>query len=480
MLVFALVPSLAQGQAAKARRSAAALSASPARTKVERSVGELAEWVRSQKGRVSAQVVDAETGEAWAQASAKRSVNPASNMKLVTAAVALSELGPQYRYTTALYGRIESARVESLVLRGHGDPSLEVGDLHRLVLGLTQRGVRHVGRVLVDQSRFDDQFVPPAFEQQPHEWASFRAPVSAIAVDRNAVTLHVEPTRASESAQVWFEPPGAVSIAGTVATRPAGSGQAVHLVLSPRPQGLHAKVSGHVAQGLPHLRFPKRLDDPRLVPGSVLRYLLQQAGVEVSGPVELGGTQEHHRLVAHRSEPLSVLLLPLGKRSDNFYAEMLLKTLASESGHTPATSAQGSAIVTRWLEGNTSGEESLQVVNGSGLFDADRLSASTLVGVLMHMVDSPTLYPEFAAQLSIGGVDGTLRSRFARVAGHSRVRAKTGTLARAIALSGYVLRPDGRRPLVFSLLVDGIAGRAWAIRRKMDAVVVALLGQDAL
>lgn len=436
---------------------------------------ELSLWVESKQGRVSAQIVDAESGRVWAHANAERALNPASNMKVVTAAVALSELGPQYRYTTALYGRIESSAVEALVLRGHGDPSLEVGDLHGLALGLARRGVRRVGELLVDQSRFDDQFVPPAFEQQPNEWASFRAPVSAIAVERNAVTLHVEPTRASQAAEVWFDPPGAVSVQGTVQTRAAGSGQAVHLLLSPDPHGLRARVSGHVAQGLPHMRFPKRLDDPRLVPGNVLRFLLERAGVEVSGPVRLGGEEERHRLVAHRSKPLSRLLHPLGKRSDNFYAEMLLKTLAAEAGHAPATSAKGSAVVMQWLDKNVGGGQDLRVVNGSGLFDADRLSAAVLVGVLRHMCDSATLYPEFASQLSIGGVDGTLRSRFARDRGHSRVRAKTGTLARAIALSGYVLRSSGRRPLVFSLLVDGIAGQAWAIRKKMDTVVRALL-----
>lgn len=152
---------------------------------------ELTGWVHGRGGTLSARVVDTESGAVWAESSPQSALNPASNMKLLTAAVALERLGAEFRFSTGLYGKLEGNRVEALVLRGHGDPSLTTADLWQLVTALRNLGVTQVGQVQVDQSRFDEQFVPPAFEQQPDEWASFRAPVSAVALERNALVVNL-------------------------------------------------------------------------------------------------------------------------------------------------------------------------------------------------------------------------------------------------------------------------------------------------
>ncbi|MEY2932933.1 MAG: hypothetical protein RL033_3682, partial [Pseudomonadota bacterium] len=86
---------------------------------------------------------------------------------------------------------------------------------------------------------------------------------------------------------------------------------------------------------------------------------------------------------------------------------------------------------------------------------------------------NPAVYPEFLAQLAVGGVDGTLRSRFRRFKEQRLVRAKTGTLSAAVGLSGYVLAPSGS-PIAFSILVNGLDGQASAVRERIDRVVEAV------
>lgn len=446
--------------------------------RVQAAVDKLAAWVAAEGGVMSAAVVDVASGSSWAVSGANAALNPASNMKIVTAAAALDRLGPEYRYTTGLYGERRGDTIENVVLRGHGDPSLRVADLWRLVHSLERQGVRRVkGGIRVDQSRFDDQFVPPAFGQQPDEWASFRAPISAVAVERNTTTLNVLAAAAGQPARVWFEPPGFVEIAGEIETRPAGSGQAVRLTLKPKGAALTGHVGGHVAEGLPRLRFRRRVDDPRAMPGLVLQHLFEEAGIQVDGDVTLGGSDVTSRLVYVASEPLAVLVRQLGKHSDNFCAEMILKTLAGEASNAPATSQQGAKIVTEWLASIGAKDDATRIVNGSGLFDANRLSARTLTRVLAHAYSSPALRHDFVAQLSIGGVDGTLKSRFRSHRQSRIVRAKTGTLARAIALSGYILSPDGQPPVAFSFLVTGIAGKHWAIRKRIDDTIEAVIAE---
>jgi D-alanyl-D-alanine carboxypeptidase/D-alanyl-D-alanine-endopeptidase (penicillin-binding protein 4) len=81
------------------------------------------------------------------------------------------------------------------------------------------------------------------------------------------------------------------------------------------------------------------------------------------------------------------------------------------------------------------------------------------------------VYPEFLAQLAIGGVDGTLHSRFRKFKEQRTVRAKTGTLSAAVGLSGYVLSPSQPSAVVFSVLVNGLGGQAGAVRERIDRVV---------
>lgn len=441
---------------------------------VARALQSFADWVQGRGGRASAGVVDTGTGTWWAAASPQAALNPASNMKIVTAAVALDRLGSEFRFATGLYGKLEASRIETLVLRGHGDPSLETRHLWQLASALVQLGVESVGAILVDQSRFDAQFVPPAFEQQPDEWARFRAPVSAVALDRNAVTLSVLPGVAGQPARAWFEPPGIVRAQGAVETRTPGAGEAIRLELRSEGADLVATLGGHVSAGLPRLRFDRRLDDPRRAPGLALRELLRRAGVRVPADVGLGGESVKERLVFHQSEPLGVLLHELGKNSDNFYAEMLFKAIGAESEPGPATSAAGARAVKAWLASRGLLSADTRIENGSGLFDANRVSAATLIGVLTAVQQSPRLFPEFVAQLAIGGVDGTLRSRFAGLKDARRVRAKTGTLAAAVSLSGYVLDPSGKPPIAFAMLASGIEGHAADARKHMDRVVEAI------
>jgi D-alanyl-D-alanine carboxypeptidase/D-alanyl-D-alanine-endopeptidase (penicillin-binding protein 4) len=136
-------------------------------------------------------------------------------------------------------------------------------------------------------------------------------------------------------------------------------------------------------------------------------------------------------------------------------------------------------VVKSWLEAHGGLSPETRIENGSGLFDANRLSATALVNVLEAARQDPGLYPEFLAQLSIGGVDGTLRSRFRTLRGGRAIRAKTGTLSAATGLSGYVLSPRGQAPVAFSILVNGVEGHVGEARQYIDRVVEAIHGAQA-
>jgi D-alanyl-D-alanine carboxypeptidase/D-alanyl-D-alanine-endopeptidase (penicillin-binding protein 4) len=237
-----------------------------------------------------------------------------------------------------------------------------------------------------------------------------------------------------------------------------------------RGQRIAVRLAGAVAEGSAPLRYRQRVDDPRVFAGYALRAALATAGVAVGGSIRQGGAGEQRELCIHRSRPLSELLPELGKASDNFYAEMLLRAVGKKVRGGPATSAAGADAALAWLKEIGASDSGARITNGSGLFDANRLTPRSLARLLVAVAGNPALAPAFQEQLAIGGVDGTLRNRFPSLRARGVVVAKTGTLRDVVALSGYVLDGDGKPSVAFSSIMSSVAKTAGA-RNRMDRVV---------
>jgi D-alanyl-D-alanine carboxypeptidase/D-alanyl-D-alanine-endopeptidase (penicillin-binding protein 4) len=445
-------------------------------------VAQLAHWAKKNGGELAAELADVASGAVLASVAANVPENPASNQKVLTTAAVLRHFGADFRFKTSLCGTRSADSVAALVLRGSGDPSLSSDDVQALAKTLAQAGVRRVGDILLDQSFFDAAFVPPAFEQQPEEWAAFRAPVSAVSLNRNVTTLNVAPGALGSPARVWFDPEGFVDVTGSVRTEEMARAEDVKLTLKESGMRLSALVAGSIQPGSAAFHSSRRVEDPSLLAGYGLRAALVAEGVQVSGKIALGGETEASELAVHESQALSELLPELGKDSDNFYAETLLKDLGARIKGLPGTSANGAAVVLDYLREIDALDSGTRISNGSGLFDANRISTRTLVKTLERAYQDPKLSRVFVAQLAVGGVDGTLKHRFSAFKKQRSIHAKTGTLDHVIALSGYAFRPDGSSPVAFSLIVSGISGKHAEIRKRVDDIVSSvarMLARDA-
>nr|MDQ3036840.1 D-alanyl-D-alanine carboxypeptidase/D-alanyl-D-alanine-endopeptidase [Myxococcota bacterium] len=178
-------------------------------------------------------------------------------------------------------------------------------------------------------------------------------------------------------------------------------------------------------------------------------------------------------LAQHSSRPLGELISAMGKQSDNFVAEMVFRVLGAER-HRPGRVEDSVAVVREVLRDAGVDPDRVQIVNGSGLFDGNAIASRDLAQLLAWVYQQPGLRPEYVAHLAIGGVDGTLSGRLRDLPRPRIVRAKTGTLDDAIALSGYVLGPDADRAVAFSVLVNGARGRHGPARALCDGVARAI------
>ncbi len=404
----------------------------------------------------------------------ERPRNPASNQKLLTSAAALRRLGPSFQLATRVEGSIIAGRVARLVVRPSGDPTLGYAMLVTLAENIHLQGVNTIDRIVIDDSYFDDQVLPPAFEQQPTEAASFRAAISAFSVDRNSYLVHIGPgPEVDGPAFVRVLADDYVQIDNRTVTAAEGP---------PTPRIAHRltedghlslRVEGAIPKRAPMLYYRRRVPDPRAYAASLFVRALKNAGIQGPMSVEHGTVAEPQSLVAQaHSPPLSEMLYSVGKWSDNFTAEMLLKVMGAQT-ETPGTSARGVAVVRKELDQMGVDTEGLVMVNGSGLFDGNQVAPQHLTQTLVAAYRDPAIRAEYIAHLAIAGSDGTLKSRLEDLPRPGMVRAKSGTLRDVIALSGYVLAEPGHS-LAFSFLANGIAGRQAQARKLADDIVRAL------
>lgn len=401
--------------------------------------------------------------------------NPASNQKLLTSAAALRRLGPSFSTSTRIEGVVEpDGHVAKLVVRPSGDPSLGYAGLAALAESIRLRGVDRVSRIVIDDSYFDAQILPPAFEQQPQEAAAFRAAISAFAVNRNSYVVHLSPgPQLDAPARVRVLSDDYVQVENRTVTAAGGP---------PTPQiadeitadgHLSVVVQGAIPRQVRTLYYRRRVPDPKAYAASLLVQALRKAGIGGSLQVQYASVEQSLPLIGQMpSAPLSALLYSLGKWSDNFTAEMILKIMAAQTER-PGTSARGVALVAEELQTMGVDTKGLVMVNGSGLFDGNRVAPRHITQTLVAAYRDPAISAEYLAHLAVAGSDGTLQSRLGDLPRPRMVRAKTGTLRDVIALSGYVLGyPE--RSVAFSFLANGVAGKQQTARELADDIVRAL------
>lgn len=415
--------------------------------------------------QVGVVAVDLASGETVYQRNGTVGLNPASNVKLVTTAAALGLLGPAHRYSTRLYHdreALDGATIEGDVyLRGGGDPALVTEDLWSMAADLRARGIQRItGGVVVDASQFDRDELPPGFDQKD-ELAAYRAPSGAASVNFNTFELRVRPASEPDVAPfaALLPPVPSMVLVNEAKTGPGGLDRlSVAVEVEKKITKITLRGTLGVGAGSQSYRYP--VADPSRHAGEILAFVLKQNGIKLGrSKPKVGPVPDDAALVGvHYSEPLSVLIRSVNKHSNNFMAEQILKGLAAPGA--PATFAGALGRVREFLGELGVAAEGLQLGNGSGLYDTNRISAAQFTAMLAAVHQDYRISADYVASLAIMGVDGTTRSRLEHSDRRGFVRAKTGTLDGVYCLSGYAGAP-GRAPIAFSILFNGL--------RKADA-----------
>lgn len=463
---------------ARAAFALAALVCSPAfaaggdREALRRAVDQLLQQPPLAGARCSVEVTSLEDGQVVYARTPDELLNPASNTKLVTSAAALLRLGPEYRFTTDYLSDkpMQRGRVATLFVKGRGDPAVNTERLSGLVSDLWHRGLRSVGEIVLDDTHFDREQFGPGWEQESSD-KSWAAGVGALSLNHNSVAIYVSPAeRTGGRARVELEPDARdyFIVDNEVATvRSTGRHK-----LRPHTFAVGEKtriaIEGRIPLRSDTMVLYRRVGDPTFYYGQVLKLLLQQKGIRVTGHIRRGQAPDSATLIeSYESPELAEIVRDMNKVSSNFIAEMLIKTLGAELKGAPGTWAKGIDVAQELIAELGVPRGTYQLKNGSGLNDTNRFSAHQLTTLLVSVWKRFPVAAEFVASLGIAARDGTMRLRMEGTDAAGRLRAKTGTLDHVTALSGFVQSLGGER-FVFSILVNDWVGKSGPVLSSID------------
>ncbi len=332
------------------------------------------------------------------RSNADQSLIPASNTKILTAAVALDTLPPTLRFKTRVIGSVSDGMVNGdLYLVGGGDPLLVTRDflstekypttsptyLDSLADSLKAKGITSVsGSIVGDESYLDDT-------RYNQDWSSgIRAteagPLGALMVNDGAV-----------------------------------------------------------------LGDPMKPDNPAVAAAREFTRLLVARGITVSGQPRAGvaGGNETNEIASIESATIGKVVGEMLTNSDNNTAEILVRHIGLAKSLQPTTSA-GLKVIGDTLK--SWGLTDVKLHDGSGLSRNNRIPCDAIVSVL----DRQPINGDLVAGLSVAARTGTLADAFKETSVAGKLRGKTGTLLNVKTLGG-VLPVSANDAVTFALFLNG-------------------------
>jgi len=465
-------------------------------------------------------IVDGDNGETLYELNADKFVTPASNAKIFTTALALSMLGPDFRFhttlqTTGLLGP-DGRLIGDLVLVGNGDPDLSnrkfpyagkvkqegtpEAPLAELVEAAVAKGLKEVdGDIIADDSYFP-------YDPYPAGWSvgdlffTFGAPVSALAFNDNSFSIEVSPAgREGEAATLRVEPAAANGSFAYELNTASSNGKPDFSVVR-QPGQNFILLRGSIPAGHAPIKLDFAMSDPGEVAALGLKQTLESRGIKVTGGVRVrhseaprpfdpmvvpaGARTVPGALNADRAPATSELVLAdhisptllesirvTNKVSQNLHAELFLRTVAREKAGIGSTEA-GIWVEQNFLKTIGIADGDVVLSDGSGLSRDDLVTPRAVVQLLRYISQQPW-GADYIATLPIAGVDGTLENRMKETAASGRVFAKTGSLEHVRAMSGYATTVRGEH-LLFTIFGNNNA-QGHDATVAMDAIAVAMV-----
>ncbi len=436
-------------------------------------------------------IVDLETGKILADTDAEKTFVTASTMKIVTTASALEILGKDFHFHTMAYavGKIddEGTLHGNLIIQGGGDPTL--GSLYfkehpkfvdSLVVAINAAGIRHInGRIIADKSAIS---CPPVSQYWMLEDipAGYGTGYHAINFADNRMKISF--TRgfngrfsvATTRKMPWININANVN---EIDNNDTTSALGITSFLDYGSSTLDLSGNTRLKRG--QKKFHRWFANP--APDKLLIDSIISAMSEASIPLayknytkkELSDTM----LILDFSSPaLPDIIESLMYRSDNLFAEAVLKAIAADAGKA-VTNYNAIKILRQYWDEKGIDLSGLIMKDGCGLARNGCATPQLLCDILRKTYnDRDSLEADFSQLFPVAGRSGTVKSllRKSKLRGH--LALKSGSMEGVQSYAGYFPAKNPRYAV--AVIVNNFSCKRAELRKSIERMFFQMFASE--
>jgi D-alanyl-D-alanine carboxypeptidase/D-alanyl-D-alanine-endopeptidase (penicillin-binding protein 4) len=419
---------------------------------------------------ISLYVVDTKTGKVVFDKNSQLGLAPASCLKVVTSAAAFELLGKDYRYKTELSynGAINGISLDgNLYLKVLGDPTLgswrwettkEEHIEKKIVDVLKKENILILnGEMIVDERGWDTQATPGGWT-----WEDignyYGAGARALNWHENQYDLILKPgKKPGDSVEVLGTQPEMQFSYLTNELKTGKEGSGDNSIIYLPEDGLLGYVRGTVPAGKE--RFVVSGAMPNASHFFIKSFLgfLAAANITIKDSSRINSSfflrkdkmpLQSKSLLKLYSPSLDSINYWFLQKSVNLYGEAFVKTIAYEKTGFGST-VTGISIIKDFWNKNGVEKSALNIIDGSGLSPANRITTNALVTVMQY-AKKQSWYPSFYNALPE----------------QNGIKMKSGYIGGVRSYTGYIKSKSGTE-YTFSFIINNYDGSPGAVREKM-------------
>ncbi|HUI31968.1 MAG TPA: D-alanyl-D-alanine carboxypeptidase/D-alanyl-D-alanine-endopeptidase [Candidatus Acidoferrales bacterium] len=408
-------------------------------------------------------------------------LNPASNLKIVTASFALQNLGIDYRFRTRFIVdgiRRPNSIDGDLVAAACGDPIVSHADLDSIAGIISGSGIESIdGNLVIDASKFDSLEWGSGWmwDDEPGDYQMFIAPAC---LDHNTIEVLVSLDSIKHNLLITTQPVTAFVRIASTAVADIFDSLSVTRVMTNDINTI--SVSGKYSPYLSPSDYYFSVRHPSHYFGTVFKEMLERHNIKLRGRVVVEDSLLRMDIAGRINKAatgpgtiwtldhsLDTVVTYVNKVSDNLGAECLLRSVPNIIYGQTGSADNGIKLEKTFLSQCGVDSTEYYIVDGSGLSHYDLITPDAIVKVLNYDLNQP--YRDvFMHSLPVSGIDGTLEKRMNKDFAVGKILAKTGSISGVSTLSGYVLLP--KDTLVFSMLMQNFIMSGDSIRALQDSI----------
>lgn len=349
---------------------------------------------------VAVVVIDLKSGETIESYNSEKPLLPASVMKTVTIAALIEKSGIDYKYNTSVYleGKVEDNTLKgNIVVVGSGDPSLN---------SMYEPG--------------STDFVAECVSALQKR--GIQTVAGGIIIEENIFEGSATP-ESWDSADMKY-----------------GYGTGLHAFNF--ESNCYMKGSQSYAVKSPANVFIERL-----------KSALTTARITVNG--EKIKQKQRQLLFEHQSATIDEIMRSCMMRSDNLFAEALLRTYSLVTDDSPVSATTAAKNAYKFWKNKKLPLDGCELFDGSGLSRKNRLTADFLADVLRKMSDNI----DYVSFFPLAGQDGTLKKFLKDTSLDSYIALKTGSMRGVQCYAGYKLDDDYAPTHVVVVMINNFTNR---------------------